>query len=282
MSEGDYELPLSPPEETETPDPSFSPATAHQPHKMASFPTPSTGSKSPNQNHVLTAIRRDRPHPRTTGGEFTCEHPDCTEKVPTFRRLCEWNKHMDRHERPYKCNEPGCETTQGFTYSGGLLRHQREVHKMHSTGKELLYCPYQNCSRATGEGFTRKENLEEHKRRRHQTELSSPTPNGATLKRKRLMTPQPEPVELESNGVSPDQEIEEILEQYPAVKRRIAMKDSYIRAQANEIQHLLRIIHSVPSQVYSVDSGPAIQQPRGVPVVPNRTNDKNLDTWHHG
>ena len=38
---------------------------------------------------------------------------------------------MDKHDRPYKCNVKGCEKLQGFTYSGGLLRHEREVHKMH-------------------------------------------------------------------------------------------------------------------------------------------------------
>ena len=32
---------------------------------------------------------------------------------------------MDKHDRPYKCMEPGCDKIQGFTYSGGLLRHER-------------------------------------------------------------------------------------------------------------------------------------------------------------
>jgi hypothetical protein len=77
------------------------------------------------------------------------------------------SKHMDKHERPYKCPAPGCEKLQGFTYSGGLLRHQREVHKMHGGTKEALYCPYANCKRNTGTGFTRKENRDEHVRRVH-------------------------------------------------------------------------------------------------------------------
>jgi hypothetical protein len=74
---------------------------------------------------------------------------------------------MDKHERPYKCDAPGCEKLQGFTYSGGLLRHQREVHKMHGGTKEALFCPFGNCKRATGAGFTRKENRDEHIRRVH-------------------------------------------------------------------------------------------------------------------
>jgi len=74
---------------------------------------------------------------------------------------------MDKHDRPYKCQEPGCEKLQGFTYSGGLLRHQREVHKMHGGTKKALYCPIVTCKRHTGSGFTRKENLSEHMRRVH-------------------------------------------------------------------------------------------------------------------
>lgn len=73
---------------------------------------------------------------------------------------------MDKHDRPYKCMEPECEKMPGFTYSGGLLRHQREVHKMHSPAKRLM-CPHPDCRRSTGNGFTRHENLREHIRRLH-------------------------------------------------------------------------------------------------------------------
>lgn len=78
-----------------------------------------------------------------------------------------YSKHMDKHDRPYKCMEPGCDKIQGFTYSGGLLRHQREVHKKNATTKKALMCPYADCNRSTGNGFTRQENLKEHLRRRH-------------------------------------------------------------------------------------------------------------------
>lgn len=74
---------------------------------------------------------------------------------------------MDKHDRPYKCYEPGCDKNQGFTYSGGLLRHQREVHKKNADAKKPLMCPYADCNRSTGNGFTRQENLREHLRRRH-------------------------------------------------------------------------------------------------------------------
>lgn len=83
---------------------------------------------------------------------------------------------MDKHDRPYKCREPGCEKLLGFTYSGGLLRHQREVHKMHGGTKEALFCPVKECKRSSGPGFTRKENLNEHMRRVHRRASGSSEP----------------------------------------------------------------------------------------------------------
>lgn len=83
---------------------------------------------------------------------------------------------MDKHDRPYKCQDPDCDKLAGFTYSGGLLRHQREVHKMHAPGRRLM-CPFPNCNRSSGKGFTRQENLKEHIRRLHKT---NGVPNAVT------------------------------------------------------------------------------------------------------
>ena len=94
---------------------------------------------------------------------------------------------MDKHDRPYKCLEPGCDKIRGFTYSGGLLRHQREVHKKNGSSKSPLMCPHPNCNRHTGVGFTRQENLKEHLRRRHMRNDISPgmplakTPDAETM-----------------------------------------------------------------------------------------------------
>lgn len=87
------------------------------------------------------------------------------------------SKHMDKHDRPYKCQEPGCDKVQGFTYSGGLLRHQREVHKKNVEAKKPLMCPYADCNRSTGNGFTRQENLKEHLRRRHMHHENGTSPD---------------------------------------------------------------------------------------------------------
>jgi hypothetical protein len=93
------------------------------------------------------------------------------------------SKHMDKHDRPYKCNVKGCEKLQGFTYSGGLLRHEREVHKMHGGTKKALFCPIENCKRSTGAGFTRKENLAEHIRRVHRRTSMSADMHGLIIRR---------------------------------------------------------------------------------------------------
>ena len=83
---------------------------------------------------------------------------------------------MDKHNRPYICEEPGCEKIRGFTYSGGLLRHQREVHGQHGGPKAQCMCPHPDCKRSIGRGFTRKENLFEHLRRVHKPTEDSQEP----------------------------------------------------------------------------------------------------------
>ncbi|KAK3350693.1 hypothetical protein B0H65DRAFT_96251 [Neurospora tetraspora] len=110
-------------------------------------------------------------------GKFVCMWPGCAEDVKEFGRKCEWNKHMDKHDRPYKCGAVGCEKLPGFTYSGGLLRHEREVHGKHGGPKNPLHCPHESCKRATGKGFSRLENLNEHLRRVH-THNADGTTNG--------------------------------------------------------------------------------------------------------
>jgi hypothetical protein len=96
------------------------------------------------------------------------------------------SKHMDKHDRPYKCNVKGCEKLQGFTYSGGLLRHEREVHKMHGGTKKSLFCPFHDCKRSSGAGFTRKENLAEHIRRVHRRTSMSADMHGLIIRRDTL------------------------------------------------------------------------------------------------
>lgn len=119
---------------------------------------------------------------------------------------------MDKHDRPYKCNVKGCEKLQGFTYSGGLLRHEREVHKMHGGTKKSLFCPFTDCKRSSGSGFTRKENLAEHIRRVHRR-----TSMSADLGHLIIPRPDPQddssPAEVRLPSESPFRRISEIVEE---------------------------------------------------------------------
>ena len=85
---------------------------------------------------------------------------------------------MDKHDRPHRCKLEGCEKLPGFTYGGGLLRHQREVHGQHGGPRNPLNCPHTSCKRHTGKGFSRLENLNEHLRRVHTGDTISSLPAG--------------------------------------------------------------------------------------------------------
>ncbi|EQL03467.1 zinc finger domain-containing protein [Ophiocordyceps sinensis CO18] len=139
--------------------------------------SPDDGSPSSVSRNKLMS-KPDRDIMKQKDGKYHCPLPDCREEVNTFSRKCEWNKHMDKHERPYRCPAEGCESLPGFTYSGGLLRHEREVHGKHGGPKNTVNCPHPNCKRHTGKGFSRQENLNEHLRRVH-TNMDGSTPPAA-------------------------------------------------------------------------------------------------------
>lgn len=136
--------------------------------ELSSLPLHKGDSPSaPATQRIRPIAKPDREITKNLDGKFVCSWPGCTEDVKEFSRKCEWNKHMDKHDRPYKCAAEGCEKLPGFTYSGGLLRHEREVHGKHGGPKNSLNCPHVNCKRHTGKGFSRLENLNEHLRRVH-------------------------------------------------------------------------------------------------------------------
>ncbi|KAH0545113.1 hypothetical protein FGG08_000725 [Glutinoglossum americanum] len=138
-------------------DPANSPAMTNS--SPSSLVSP-TGYRGPS-------LKRERVVKKNERGHYICDYTSCASEQIAFTRKCEWSKHMDKHDRPYSCSEPGCEKLQGFTYPGGLLRHEREVHKKHGGPKEALYCPHSSCKRSSGQGFTRRENFNEHLRRVH-------------------------------------------------------------------------------------------------------------------
>lgn len=90
---------------------------------------------------------------------------------------------MDKHDRPYKCLARGCEKLQGFIYSGALIRHEREIHKKNGGPGRSIFCPFTECKRSSGVGFTRKENLAEHIRRVHRRTSTSVDAHGLVSRR---------------------------------------------------------------------------------------------------
>ena len=172
---------------------------------------------------------------------------------------------MDKHDRPYKCPYPQCSKLQGFTYSGGLLRHEREVHKKHGGPRESLMCPFKDCKRSTGAGFTRKENLNEHLRRVHRRvdddpQRKSEDPPAMDLddrgerreidlvlpvgKRKRDSTASEIPSVTSLASIAPSPSEDELREenrrlwrQYEEQKRQNAEKDAKIKSLEETIRH---------------------------------------------
>ncbi|KAM3452233.1 hypothetical protein MY3296_004671 [Beauveria thailandica] len=140
---------------------------------------PSPGAESLPSSRIRSIPKPSRAVSKQADGRFHCPLEDCKEEVRAYLRKCEWNKHMDKHERPYRCPAEGCENLPGFTYSGGLLRHEREVHNKHGGPKNTVNCPHPNCKRHTGKGFSRQENLNEHLRRVH-TSPDDASPLAAT------------------------------------------------------------------------------------------------------
>ncbi|OQV09685.1 hypothetical protein CLAIMM_13778 [Cladophialophora immunda] len=125
--------------------------------------------------------RPQRKATKNVEGKFVCTREDCGENnIKEFARI----NHMDKHDRPYKCLEDGCENLLGFTYPAGLTRHAKEVHRNGNTKGGLFFCPHSTCKRYTGKGFTRRENLKQHVHRCHkQTGEAEEESSAASRKR---------------------------------------------------------------------------------------------------
>ena len=137
---------------------------------------------------------------------------------------------MDKHERPYRCQEGGCEKLPGFTYSGGLLRHEREVHHKHGGPKKPLTCPHSTCKRFGNKPFSRLENLNEHLRRVHTpgaVEDPSPSDNDNDHSPSSDTTPPPRAGKKRRRGDDDD------LEALRQENKRLKQENSELRQQVN-------------------------------------------------
>jgi hypothetical protein len=106
-----------------------------------------------------------------------CEHEFT--KDSTDRSSCMANT-ADKYDKTYKCSILDCKRNQGFTSLANLRRHEKEIHRMHSTGQKL-HCPILTCKRHNGKGFHRNEQLKNHIRLKHPYDSDN---LGRRLKRK--------------------------------------------------------------------------------------------------
>ena len=92
-----------------------------------------------------------------------------------------FSNHLDSHLKPYQCKFDKCSNTY-FSYIGGLIRHEREVHGMHGHEAESLLCEIEECKRAhKNYGFQSRYSLLEHLRRVHGYSVSEPSKNSDSL-----------------------------------------------------------------------------------------------------
>ncbi len=87
-------------------------------------------------------------------------------------RDCQRRKHIRRHEKPFKCDQPGCERMQdGFSTTNDLDRHRKSRHHIapkHGHDRSFR-CPEANCSRKV-KLWPRLDNFRQHLKRMHQLE----------------------------------------------------------------------------------------------------------------
>ncbi|KAH8590241.1 hypothetical protein B0O99DRAFT_599110 [Bisporella sp. PMI_857] len=202
-----------------------------------------------------------KPERRPTKGDngrYICTFEGCQEEIREFGRKCEWSKHMDKHDRPYKCQHEGCGKLPGFTYSGGLLRHEREVHGKHGGPRKQLNCPHINCKRHSGKGFSRQENLNEHLRRVH-TDNVAPDVEGTEdeedktvpgQKRKRPTT----------RGGEPD--IREEFKRLKAENEELRRQTEFMQQQIRELQQNQGLVELHRSTMQSMPQVPNAGMPQ--------------------
>lgn len=76
---------------------------------------------------------------------------------------------MDKHTRPYSCQDPQCHG-RDFGDKAGLQRHEKEKH-----GIAKFCCPVLACSRSA-RGFGRKRNLDLHIASKHRAQVTGVRP----------------------------------------------------------------------------------------------------------
>ncbi|KAL1957986.1 hypothetical protein VTO42DRAFT_5198 [Malbranchea cinnamomea] len=97
--------------------------------------------------------------------QIVCNIPSCrwVGKCPSDKR-----KHMLRHEKPFRCDEPGCKRKTGFGTLNDLERHKKCVHGIEPSNRvsRRFKCFADNCSRSA-KIWPRYDNFRQHLLRVH-------------------------------------------------------------------------------------------------------------------
>ncbi|RMZ84958.1 hypothetical protein DV738_g241, partial [Chaetothyriales sp. CBS 135597] len=106
--------------------------------------------------------KSNRPSTRTKE-QLKCDRCGKVVKTPS-----EMKKHIANHERPFVCEEPGCENSKGFPTRNDLDRHQKSVHQT-PTGSRYYKCFAPGCPKRE-KNWPRRDNFTQHLKRLHKNE----------------------------------------------------------------------------------------------------------------
>lgn len=174
-----------------------------------------------------------------------------------------------------------------------------------SANKSRIFCPYPGCPRnSSGEGFSRKENLEEHKRRRHAEEKTPSLMDDEAAqdrKRKRPPTPVPSDYSVKADGIDYDANGDEFVhvgmvtrpsavvdEDHPLVKRlraelqqcqdRLHQALNQNHALRGQLQQCYQLMQNFPTpQIYAVGQGNQASRRHGALVSPQMQHPQYIN-----
>ena len=79
-------------------------------------------------------------------------------------------KHEARHNKPHKCDVPGCsKAIEGFSTNNDLDRHKRCVHKVRKSDETVYRCDLGPC-KDKPKDWPRQDNFRQHLKRKHDLE----------------------------------------------------------------------------------------------------------------
>lgn len=89
--------------------------------------------------------------------------PTCHQKVKTKSEL---KKHKQKHEKPHRCDVPGCSRTEGFSTPNDVDRHKRSCHPEQRANGKCYRCIVPGC-RKKEKKWPRADNFRQHLKRVH-------------------------------------------------------------------------------------------------------------------